>query len=76
MRATESGFEGFDLDGLGRDRQRLDFAQCQWVRAFLTDSSHYLGLSVAGGEGQPQERRAGAALAFQEVRSSDDLRGC
>ena len=75
MRGTESDFEAFDIDRLELNQQRLGFAQCQRVRAFLTDSAHYLGLSVAGDEGQ-QQCRTGAALAFEEARLNADVRGC
>jgi hypothetical protein len=75
MQGTESDFEAFDLGGLGLDQHRLGFIQRQRVRAFLTDSARYLGLSVAGGGGQ-QQRRAGAALTFQETRLNADVRGC
>jgi hypothetical protein len=76
MQGIECGIEAFDLDRLGIDQHRLGFTQCQRVRAFLTDSAQYLGLTLAGGEGLQQQCRAGAALAFEETRFSAGVRGC
>jgi hypothetical protein len=75
MRGTESDFEAFYSDRLELDQHRLGFAQCQRIRAFLTDSAHYLGVSVAGDEGQ-QQCRGGAALALEDARLNAELRGC
>jgi hypothetical protein len=76
MQGTECAIEAFDLDRLGIDQQRLGFTQSQRVRALLTDSVHYLGLALAGGEGPQQECRAAAALASPEARSSAGVGGC
>ncbi len=75
MRATEPGFGAFDPDRLEIDQHSLGLARHQRVSSLRTDSAHYPGLTMAGGEGLRQGR-AGAALAFEEARCSNGLGGC
>jgi hypothetical protein len=76
MQGTESGCHAFDRDALGIDQQRLGFAQRQRLRAFLTDSAQYLGLTLAGSGRQQQEFRAGVALALEQAQLTVGVRGC
>jgi len=43
--------DAFDLQSMGVNEQRLDFARRQRVAAFLADSACYLGLAHADAQG-------------------------
>ena len=45
MPSAQPVFDAYDLQSLGVNEQRLDFARRQRVAAFLADSACYLGLA-------------------------------
>lgn len=72
MPSAEPVFHAFDLQSLGVNEQRLDFAQRQRVAAFLADSACYLGLAPAVAQGCCRH----AALPIEQAQLTAGVAGC